>query len=290
MESKNYWVIHARLNTAINTEDAEAGNVHYHISCYTKLKNDARAEKSKSSHAKRGSPVGCTYDPLVIAQLVAFVEFNHSAFKLAELRKLYDRRLNQLVSDWIGVYVHQKRFKENISEKLGPDWSVYSEGRDVYVSHKKVIGAALAQNVNLQVSEDEAKKIIDVGIMLRRYILLQQMPFDGSFNSSCPSEPVAKPLLILLEVLIQASKSIQENVEEDQASNSARIRVACPIYQLIYSNATKQSSNALTLYQKKERERHHFLCMWDWNYMRMIARKEPSAHSMHLAYRYRMTE
>ena len=75
-------------------------------------------------------------------------------------------------------------------------------------------------------SEDEAKKIIDVG-MLRRYILLQQMPYDGSFNSSCLSEPVAKPLLTLLEVLLQGSKSIQKNVEEDQASNCVRIRVAC---------------------------------------------------------------
>ena len=83
VKSRNL-VIHARLNTAINAEDAEAGDLHYHISCYTKLKNDARAAKSKSSHAKRGSPVGCTYDPLVIAQLVAFVEFNHSTFKLAE--------------------------------------------------------------------------------------------------------------------------------------------------------------------------------------------------------------
>ena len=81
--------------------------------------------------------------------------------------------------------MHQKKFKEHIFEKIGPDWSEYSEGHDVYVSHKKIIGAALAQNVNLQVSEDEAQKIIDVGVKLRRYIFLQQMPFDGSFNSSC---------------------------------------------------------------------------------------------------------
>ena len=143
----------------------------------------------------------------------------------------------------------QNIFKEHILEKLGPDWSKYSEGRDVYVSHKKIIGAALAHNVNLQVPEDEANKIIDVGFMLRRYILLQQMPFYGSFNSSCLSEPVAKPLLTLLEVLRQGSKLIQENTEEDQASNSDRFQVACTISQLIYNNATKQSSNALTVYQ-----------------------------------------
>ena len=37
VESKN-WVVHARLNTAL---DSEAGDVHHHTSCYTKLKNDA---------------------------------------------------------------------------------------------------------------------------------------------------------------------------------------------------------------------------------------------------------
>ena len=37
------------------------------------------------------------YDPLVIAQLVEFVEFNHSTVKLADLLKLYDRRLEQLI-------------------------------------------------------------------------------------------------------------------------------------------------------------------------------------------------
>ena len=58
-------MIHERLDTAINAEDAEVGDVHYHTSCNEKHKKDARAAKSKSSHAKRRSPVGCSYDPFV---------------------------------------------------------------------------------------------------------------------------------------------------------------------------------------------------------------------------------
>ena len=105
--------IHARLNTAINAEDAEAGDVHYHTSCYTKAR--------MMPMLREVIRLDAAMMLLVISQLVAFVEYNHSTFKLADLRKLYDRRLNQLVSDWIGVYVHQKRFKEHILEKLGPD-------------------------------------------------------------------------------------------------------------------------------------------------------------------------
>ena len=69
----------------------------------------------------------------------------------------------------------------------------FQEGREVYLSHKNTAGAALAETARLQVTEDEAD----------RHILLQQMPFSGSFISHYLSEPVAKPLTlndVLLEV------------------------------------------------------------------------------------------
>ena len=74
--------------------------MHYHTSCYTKHKNDARRSRLMLRDALQ---LDAAMILLVIAQLVAFVENNHSTFKLADLRKLYDRRLNQLFSDWIGV-------------------------------------------------------------------------------------------------------------------------------------------------------------------------------------------
>ena len=75
-------------------------------------------------------------------------------FKLADLRELYDRRLEQRSSDWSGTYVHRKRFKELLLEKLRAEWSAFSEGHDVYTSHKKTVGAAVAQTSCLQVTED----------------------------------------------------------------------------------------------------------------------------------------
>ena len=242
MESKN-WSVYARLNTAV---DASAGYISYHASCYTKLSNDARAEERKKSEAMK---MPMQYDPLVIAQRVACVQYNESTFKLADLRKLYDRRLEQLGSDWSGTYVHGVRFKEHLLKKLGPEWSAFSEGCDVYIAHKKTVGAEGAQTSCLQVTEDEAKNIVEMGLMLRKYILLQQMPFNGSFTSTCLTEPVAKPLQTLLDVLIQGSGSVEQN-EENRATINARVRVAA----MLQSNAAKQSIQALTLYQRKERE------------------------------------
>ena len=200
-------MVHARLNTAISAEDAEAADVYYHPSCYTKLKNDARAAKSTSS-VNPNTPAHQSYDPLVFAQLVAFVQFGQTVVKLSELRKLYEQRLQLLNSEWINTRVQPSRFKEHLLEKLGPDWSAYLDGREIYISHRKTVGAALAETARLHVTDDEAKKIVDVGLMLRKHILLQQMPFDGSFGTNCLSEPVAAPLLILLDTMLEGSNSI----------------------------------------------------------------------------------
>jgi hypothetical protein len=106
-------------------------------------------------------------------------------------------------SEWTGFTVHPSRFNEHLLKKLGSDWSAYNQGREVYIIHNKTVGASLAEIAQLQVTEEEAEKIVDVGIMLRKYILLQQMPFDESFNSQCLSEPVPQPLLILIDVLLE---------------------------------------------------------------------------------------
>jgi len=90
--------------------------------------------------------------------------------------------------------------------------------------------------------------------MMRHRKFQEQKCFSGSFDLSCLSEPVNKFLLTLLDVLLEGSSSIEDKVAVDQASLNARFRVACTISQLICSNAAKQSSNALTLYQEKVRE------------------------------------
>ena len=110
--------------------------------------------------------------------------------------------LKQLGSDWIEKCAHQTRFQEPILQKLRPDWSAYSKGPDVYISNKKTAGAALAKTVCLQVIEDDAEKRVEVGLMFWSYTLQQQIPFSGSFNSRCLSEPLPKTFHTFLDVLL----------------------------------------------------------------------------------------
>ena len=47
----------------------------------------------------------------------------------------------------------------------------------MYLSHKQTVVAVLADTARVRVTEGEAEKIVHVGLMLRKYILLQQMSF-----------------------------------------------------------------------------------------------------------------
>ncbi|KAF5301239.1 hypothetical protein FQA39_LY10825 [Lamprigera yunnana] len=114
------------------------------------------------------------------------------------MKKWYESSLGAEKSDWVCAEIHSARCKEHLLKKLESDWYSFNDGKEVYISHKKTIGAALADTARTQVTEDEADKIVDVAVLLRKYILFQQMPFNGSFSSGCLSEPVAKLPLILM--------------------------------------------------------------------------------------------
>ena len=79
----------------------------------------------------------------------------------------------------------------------------------------------------------------------------------NSFNSHCLSEPVAKPLLTFIDVLLEGWRFIAEEEKEDPASTSARIRVAYTlstdmqqcfkaVMQGTHSLASKQKRNYLS--------------------------------------------
>lgn len=116
----------------------------------------------------------------------------------------------------------------------------------LYISHKKTVGAALAQTAHIQVTEDEAKNIVEVDLMLRSYTHQQYL-----------GEPVPKLLLMFLDVLLQGVSSIE--VKEDVSN--ARVRVAHIITYLICSNIAKESSRSDKVVHMHARETP-FLCMW----------------------------
>ena len=70
--------------------------------------------------------------------------------------------------------------------------------------------------------------------------------------------------------------SIVDKVAEDQASISARFRVACTTVYLSWYAAMLLNNQAVPLpFTRRRREKHHFVLMWDWNYMQALVKEAP---------------
>ena len=159
-EAQN-WSMYAQVNEAF---DATAGDIYYHKSCYHKLANAARAAKLKKSKVTTTSAL--PYDPFVMAKLISNVQNNESVMKLTDLRKFYSQQLQQVDSDCLKMEIPPTRFKEHLLMNLGDEWQAFTKGRDVLLSTKSKTSSLLSDSLTQDVSEDKAKKIVEVALLL----------------------------------------------------------------------------------------------------------------------------
>ena len=223
------WPIYTRLNAAF---DNTASDVCYHKSCYTKLFNEARSASSVAE--KKDKDEGLTYDPLVIAELVAYIKYNRCTVRLVDLKQLYHKRLVEKKLEWIEISLNSTRFKEHLLQKLGDEWQSFQQSKFVILSPKSSTGEVLMDHLKKDLSEEEAKMIIEVSLLLRKYVLQSQPTFSGYFSENCLLEPVPSPLLTMIRVLLE---------------------VALTLSQLIISNSVVRGrKDTENLYQVQERE------------------------------------
>jgi hypothetical protein len=232
------WDIHARL---LNSPSA-----FYHRACYLKLKDEFLAS---STGAKKNHKEDDPYDPLVMAELVLHIKNSDVPLKLSNLTKLYKERLQATGSRWASSLLHATRFKEYLLMKLGTEWRATKEGKEIILSSSSHVSTAWI-NSGASVTGDEADQIIAVAMKLREYTLVQQPPFNGTFNSDSVLDSVPAPLLTLINVLIEGADSIASDNKD-----TAKLKVAAVISQLICCNTTKKSrKGAKTSYQMRSRE------------------------------------
>ena len=245
----NNWKVFSRMNDAF---DATAGDVYYHSLCYVQLSNSARAVKMKDE-VPCGSQPALRYDPLVLAEIVSFIQMQVGVVKLSDMKRLYSQRLRNIKSDWENLTVNSTRFKEHILKRLGDGWHAFNKGKEVLISNNFTTSSVLMEAVKQGLTEDDATKIVEVGLLVRKHILESQMPFTGTFTTKCLSEPVPNILLTLLQVLLDGSSM---NTSDDQETSNARNRVAYTISNLVIRNSLKRApkSSTKTLYQSRDRE------------------------------------
>ena len=206
---------------------------------------------SASSASEKSDEPGLTYDPLVIAELIAYIQHQRCAVKLVDLRTLYLKRLVEKKSEWIDTPVNATRFKEHLLDKLGDEWQCFQESKYVILSPKSNTAEVLMDDLK-NLTEKECKKIIDVGLLLRKYVLQPQPNFTGYFTEKSLWEPVPSPLLTMIQVLLEGATFIDT---KDEETVNARTKVALTLSQLIMSNSVKRGrKQAEDLHQVEKRE------------------------------------
>ena len=159
---------------------------------------------------------------MVMAQLIALVEDSRTeVFKLSELQELYKTMMSEMGRPCSGREPHATRFKDNMLHHL-PDWAEFSQGRDIFISHKAMVGTVLAQTYHsTNINQDEALLLVRTAMAIRKRILVKHAPFNGSFSPHCLTEPVNKPVLSFVNVVLQGPKGTIDHSSRVQAGSNA---------------------------------------------------------------------
>ena len=126
------------LLVKLSVGDVIAQDMKYHPACLASLYNRERAVKSKQTAQCKSEMEGekeC--DHIALVELVTYIFETQrngegaSAFRLADLANMYDRRVQQLSVD--SKPIHRTRLKEMLMKKV-PDLQAYTKGRDVLLN------------------------------------------------------------------------------------------------------------------------------------------------------------
>ncbi len=248
------WHLYSRLTECCDTHAMDA---YYHIQCYMRLRDAAHlAERETSSFGNEPAP----FDSMVMAQLIAYVDDCQSeVFKVSELREMYRNMMSDIGLPCSDRDPHSTRFKRSILEYL-PGWAEFSQGREIFISHKSKVGAVLAQTYqSSKIDQDEAFLLIRGAMALRKRILEKQVPFNGSFSPHCLSSAVHETVLRFVNVLLQGPKSTIHNPSgrqsDSDAAMGAREQIACTLSQLLIFNTVKYASSSNTTHIRHSKER-----------------------------------
>ena len=191
---------------------------------------------------------------VALAELISYIEEKRQGedvkvFKLADLTKLYAKRLEQL-GVTVSSRVNSTHLKDRIVIHL-PGMKAFKEGRDVFMAYEDDIGAVLRQGYQTD-RDEQSVMMTQIANTIRYDIFAQTIRFSGSFDQTSQVESVPQSLLSLVSMLVNGS-----NIK-DQTSNRCLSQPVLTIAQLLMSNCIKRRRNECGkvphVYHSKDRE------------------------------------
>ncbi|GFR78525.1 tyrosine-protein kinase receptor Tie-1 [Elysia marginata] len=219
----------AELNTA---SDLVAREAKYHAKCLTALYN-----RHRDSEKARASDTSMSSSSLALAELIAFMEESHvenrsTVFRLADLSKLYEARVNQLRGQFpLQARAHSTHLKKRLLQNV-PGLVAFNEGREVYLSYDEV-ACTLKRQYNEE-KDTESITMARLANSIRNDMFATSVSFTGQFDHETQIQSVPQRLLVLVNMIINGP-----NIK-DQAEQSNITQPVLTVAQLLMGNAYKQ--------------------------------------------------
>ncbi|KAG1712127.1 hypothetical protein GQR58_002434 [Nymphon striatum] len=205
-----------KLMTFLSTGDLISLEAKYHLRCLANLYNKARkiTTKDKDKDTSLASD-DQTCTGIALAELIFYIEERREegkvkVFKLADLTKLYKKRLEQLGIDV--TRVNSTRLKDQILLYI-PDMNPYSEGRDVFLTYSDDVAMVLRQGY--EPSRDEISIMMTkIAHTIRKDIFSQNDTLSESFDQNSQVDALPKSLLSLVSMLINGPNITEQTRDQ----------------------------------------------------------------------------
>ncbi|CAC5382291.1 unnamed protein product [Mytilus coruscus] len=236
------------LLAKLSVGDLISQEAKYHAKCLIKLYNKASRQTPKTKKENQESVI----HGIVLAELIEYIDSSRSGtdivpiFKLADLAKLYSKRLEQL-----GVVIEGRINTTHLKNRILaaiPDLQSHKQGRDVLLIFNEDVGEALKQATSYS-CDDEGIIIAKAAKIVRRDMFDTRYSFTGTFNDSCQHESVPQTLVSLVRMILGGP-----NIET-QSSNIVESQTTLTISQLLQFNcAVRRRKDTAATYHTSDRE------------------------------------
>ncbi|KAK3761797.1 hypothetical protein RRG08_010121 [Elysia crispata] len=220
----------AELNTA---SDLVAREAKYHAKCLTAVYNRHRdSEKARASNTSMSSA------SLALAELIAFMEESNvedrsTVFRLADLSKLYEARVNQLRGQFpLQARAHSTHLKKRLLQNV-PGLVAFNQGREVYLYYDEEVALTLKRQYNEE-EDTESITMARLANSIRNDMFATSVSFTGQFDHETQIQSVPQRLLVLINMIINGP-----NIK-DQAEPPNITQPVLTVAQLLMGNAYKQ--------------------------------------------------
>lgn len=219
--------------TKLAENDMVTLGARYHSLCLLTFVNKARPRKEITKEEEDRAKLHSQAFADLISYMEDCCDGDAPVFKLADLKKKYNNRLDELgVTD--KTYVHSSRLCARILRAL-PDFTATNHGHHVLLTNKDTVGSALIQACHCDSLDDDALLLMHAAKVLRKDTIDHQYSFEGSFNDDSQKNSAPASLLSTVNMILNGTDNADTQVVSPAVSS---------ISDLIVFNCVKRSRDA----------------------------------------------